>query len=104
PESDLCLSCDVHLLAFCLRQVRPMLGHEVSLEKDLSVRLDLEELPAYFLFADGPHNPALIQALETFPVKPALRLVQEFKILRYRHEVLAFFKALAHSEITQHFR
>src|SRR5216684_3413691 len=36
-------------------------------------------------------------------MKPALRLVQEFEVLRHRHNVLAFFEALADLEIPKDF-
>src|SRR5260370_41781423 len=83
--------------------MRPMLRHEVCIENDPAMRLDLAELSTYFLFAEGASDPRPIEALETVPVKASLGVVQKFEIFRHRHEVLAFFKVLAHGEITQDF-
>ena len=40
---------------------------------------------------------------DTAPMKAALRFVQEFEVLRHRHNVLPFFESLADLEISQDF-
>src|SRR5271154_2913281 len=85
------------------RNRRPMVSHQVGIEEHRSIGSQLGEFPPYIALVQLCGAPRFVQTLKPLPMKSSPRIIQELKILGYRHHILAVVPLPANLEIAEDF-